>query len=157
MAIYSSPLQRALQTASHIAQPLHLEVKPVDGFIDIDYGKWQGLTPQEAEMQWRQEVVNWYEHPNRVKIPEGEPLQQVRERAMAALSELCKRHGEEEIVVVSHTVVNRLILLGVLGIGNEYFWGFHQDPCAINLIDKSEKSFEVVLLNDICHLEQPLD
>ena len=152
VAIYSSPLKRAIQTAQQIAQPSRLEIKHSEGLIDINYGKWQGLTPQEARVQWPELVANWYDHPESVQIPDGESLKQVRDRAMAVLMEICQFHANEQIVLVSHTVVNRLILLGVLGLGNESFWHLCQDPCAINLIELNEKGFTLVFMNDTCHL-----
>ena len=152
VAIYTSPLKRAIQTAQQIAQPLGLEIKPAEGLIDINYGKWQGLTPQTARTLWPELVANWYDHPESVQIPDGESLKQVRDRAMAALIEICKSHADEQIVLVSHTVINRLILLGVLDLGNERFWHLHQEPCAINLIELSEKGFTLVFMNDTCHL-----
>ena len=152
VAIYSSPLKRAIQTAQQIAQSLNLKIKPAEGLIDINYGKWQGLTPQTARTLWPELVANWYDHPEMVQIPDGESLKQVRDRAMAALIEICKSHADEQIVLVSHTVINRLILLGVLDLGNERFWHLHQDPCAINLIELSEKGFTLVFMNDTCHL-----
>jgi broad specificity phosphatase PhoE len=54
---------------------------------------------------------------------------------MTALKEICRLHHDQEIVLVSHTVVNRLILLGVLGLGNERFWQLRQETCAINIIE----------------------
>ena len=120
--------------------------------IDINYGKWQGLSPQEARGQWPELVANWYDHPELIQIPDGESLKQVRDRSLAALMEICQLHPDEQIVLVSHTVVNRLILLGVLGLGNESFWHLVQDPCAINLIEMSENGFTLVFMNDTCHL-----
>jgi len=48
-AVYSSPLSRAVVTAGKIARPHGLSVQATDGLIDIDYGKWQGLTPRQVE------------------------------------------------------------------------------------------------------------
>jgi len=151
-AIFSSPLIRAMQTAATIAKKFHLTALTADGLIDVDYGKWQGLTPEEAREQWPDLLTNWYEHPEVVKIPGGETLAQVSSRAMSALKEVSWLHPDQEIVLVSHTVVNRLILLGILGLRIERFWHLRQEPCAINVIEKSEKDFTLVSMNDTCHL-----
>ena len=72
---------------------------------------------------------------------------------MTALKEICRLHHDQEIVLVSHTVVNRLILLGVLGLGNERFWQLRQETCAINIIEQSEEGFILVSMNETCHLK----
>jgi broad specificity phosphatase PhoE len=56
------------------------------------------------------------------------------------------------VILVSHTVVNRLILLGVLGLGTERFWNLHQEPCAINVIESKDNDYSLLLMNDTCHL-----
>lgn len=46
-AVYSSPLKRAMETAKIIAEALALAVQPLAGLMDIDYGEWQGLSPDD--------------------------------------------------------------------------------------------------------------
>ena len=77
-------------------------------------------------------------------------------RAMAAVAELAARHVVQTIVLVSHTVVNRVILLGVMGLGNERFWRLRQDTCAINVFEAEAGDYTLVSLNDTCHLRQAL-
>lgn len=152
-AVYSSPMSRAVQTAEQIASTCSLSVIPVNGLIDIDYGEWQGLTPDEAREKWPDLISNWYEHPETVQIPGGEALIQVRNRAMHSLSEICRLHDDQEVVLVSHTVVNRLILLGVLGLENHQFWNIRQEPCAINVIETQAEKFIIHSINCTAHLE----
>lgn len=151
-AVYTSPLSRAVATAEAIAAPLDLPVTPHDGLTDIHYGQWQGLTPEEARARWPDLVHAWYTAPATVQVPGGESLAQLRERAMAAIRELTSRHPEETIAVVSHTVVNRVILLAVLGLGNDRFWRLRQDNCAINVFEAEGGDFTLVTMNDTCHL-----
>ncbi len=153
VAVYCSPLKRAMQTAKVIAEEFHLSAFPTDGLIDIDYGSWQGLTPEEVENQWPELLSDWYETPDAVKIPEGETLKQVGNRAMSTIDEMIDRHRNQQIVLVSHTVVNRLILLRTLGLGDDRFWYLRQEPCAINEIEYSEKGYKVVSMNETCHLQ----
>ncbi len=53
---------------------------------------------------------------------------------------------------MSHTVVNRVILLAVLGLGNDRFWRLRQDNCAINVFEAAGGDFTLVSMNDTCHL-----
>jgi probable phosphoglycerate mutase len=152
-AVYSSPLSRAAVTAEKIAQSHGLSVQLHDGLIDVDYGLWQGLTPEQVGERWPTELDNWYRAPQAVRIPSGEDLQIVRDRGMATVQALARRHGQSTIVLVAHTVMNRLILLGVLGLGNDRFWRLAQEPCAINRFFLKKGEFTLLSLNDTSHLE----
>lgn len=156
-AIYSSPLLRAFQTAEVIANYFNLSVQSHPGLIDIDYGKWQGLTPEEAQQIYPKQVDNWFNHPERAIIPDGESLDELRDRAIRTINELSSRHAGETIVLVSHIVINRIILLGVLGLGNHRFWHIKQATCAINVFEAQNNDFTLELLNDTCHLGKNLE
>lgn len=151
-AVYSSPLSRATRTAEAIAKHFNLAVQIHSGLADIDYGEWQGLTPNEVKARWPEAHYAWFNRPDTARIPGGETLQHLRERGMAAVNELAARHGGETIVLVGHTVINRIILVGVLGLRNDRFWRLRQDTCAINVFDAEDGDFTVGSLNDTCHL-----
>jgi broad specificity phosphatase PhoE len=150
--VYSSPLSRAVRTAEAIAKQFDLPVQIHPGLADIDYGEWQGLTPDEVRDRWPAALHAWYHQPDQAIIPGGETLAQLRSRGMSAVNELSTRHAEQTIVLVGHTVINRIILLGVLGLGNERFWHIKQDICAINVFEAEKGDFVLVSLNDTCHL-----
>jgi len=120
--IFSSPLKRALQTAHAIADLTNVQVESTPDLVDIDYGEWQGLTPEETRLMWPERLEAWYKYPERVLIPGGENPLEVQSRAMATITSVIKTYPNLTVVMVSHTVVNRLILLGILGIGIEHFW-----------------------------------
>lgn len=151
-ALYSSPLSRAIKTAEAIAKHFDLHVQIHPGLVDIDYGEWQGLTPDEVRDRWPAELQAWYHQPDEAIIPGGETLAQLRSRGMRAVNELSAQHAEHTIVLVGHTVINRIILLGILGLGNERFWHIKQDTCAINVFEAEKGDFVLVSLNDTCHL-----
>jgi probable phosphoglycerate mutase len=151
-AIYTSPLSRSVKTAEAIAKHFDLPVQQHPGLADIDYGEWQGLSPEEARQRWPGKIDAWYNRPHRARIPGGETLADLRARAMNTVNELAAHHPGETIVLVGHTVINRIILLGVLGLGNERFWRIKQDTCAINVFEAENGDFTLVSLNDTCHL-----
>jgi broad specificity phosphatase PhoE len=155
-AVYSSPLSRSVTTAEAIARHFNLEVQVHPGLADIDYGEWQGLSPDEARQRWPEQIDLWYNQPHLARILGGETLDGLRQRLMKTVSELVQRHPKDTIVAVSHTVTNRVILLAALGLGNERFWHIRQDTCAINVIDAEGDDFVVVSLNDTCHLRNKL-
>jgi broad specificity phosphatase PhoE len=155
--IYTSPLSRAQETADIIAQFCQLTAQPHQGLIDIDYGKWLGLTPDEAEKTWPEAVLNWFDHPEKAEIPNGEGLLDVRLRISETLTQICNQHFDKDIVLVSHTVINRLLVMNALNIDNRFFWRLHQDACAINILERENNAFNLVSMNDTCHLEKQFE
>jgi broad specificity phosphatase PhoE len=153
-AVYTSPLNRAATTAAAIASHFGLPVQVAGGLADIHYGQWQGLSPDEARARWPDLVDAWAKAPHTVEFPGGESLAVLRDRALATVSSLAVRHPAETIVLVSHTVVNRVILLAVLGLDNDRFWRLRQDNGAINVFEAEGDDFTLVSLNDTCHLVQ---
>ncbi len=152
VAVYSSPLSRAVKTAEHIAGQFGLPVQIAPGLADIDYGEWQGLAPDEVKERWPDLHEAWYHRPQTAHIPGGETLEDLRNRGMALVEELTVRHADQTVVLVGHTVINRIILLGVLRLPNDRFWRLKQDTCAINVFESDDGDFTVVSLNDTCHL-----
>jgi probable phosphoglycerate mutase len=123
------------------------------GLIDIDYGRWQGLTPEDALRRHPRRARGWYRGARWSRPPGGESLSQVRRRCLRAIREIASRHPEDTVVVVGHTVINRAILLGALSLKNRRFWDLRQEPCAINAIETDGRSFVLVSMNDTCHLQ----
>ncbi|MCX8062123.1 MAG: histidine phosphatase family protein [Anaerolineales bacterium] len=151
-AVYASPLSRAVKTAEAIAVHYSLPVQPHPDLIDIDYGEWQGLSPEEVAQRWKEDLERWYQQPHLCHIPGGESLADLRRRGLQAIRELAKRHNGQTIVVVGHTVINRVLLLAILGLDNDRFWRLRQDTCAINIFEEEQGDFTLVSLNDTCHL-----
>jgi len=146
-ALYASPLSRARTTAEAIGRPLGLTPTPVPGLVDIDYGEWQGLTPDEVRLKWPEALDTWYRAPHWAAIPGGESLQDVLARAVAALRDVVGRHARETVVVVGHDSVNRIILLNALDLPLSRYRRLGQDPCAINEIDFLAGEFTVRVVN----------
>ncbi len=152
-AIYAGPLSRTMRTAEAVGACCHLPVSVEQRLVDINYGEWQGLTPDVVRERWPEELSVWYNAPHLARIPNGETLENLRIRAMSAVNDLVARHLDQIIVLVSHTVVNRIILLGVLGLGNDRFWRLRQDTCAINVFEVENGVFTLVTMNDTGHLQ----
>lgn len=151
-AVYASPLRRTCQTAEAIAAAQGLAAQPLDGLLDVSFGEWQGLTITEVQERWPELAQAWFEAPHTVEFPGGESLAVVDERSTAALDAMAARHEEETIALVSHAVVNRVLLCAVLGIGIEHFWWLGQGTCAINLIEWDGGRYRLIMMNDTSHL-----
>jgi probable phosphoglycerate mutase len=152
-AVYSSPLSRASTTAEAIARRCGLVTRVHPGLIDIDYGRWQGLTPGEARARSPRRARDWYRGARWARPPGGEALSRVRRRCLQALLDIAAGHPEETVVAVGHTVVNRAILLEALAMSSRRFHQLRQEPCAINVLETEGRRFVLVSMNDTCHLE----
>jgi len=151
-AVYCSPLSRAAATARAIAALFQLAATPIQDLIDIDYGEWQGKSPEEVRSLWPDLLSAWYEKPHTVRIPGGESLENIRTRSVRAVRQIAARHREGSVVLVAHTVINRVILLEILNLGNDRFWRIRQDTCAINEMELDGGAMTLVSMNDTCHL-----
>lgn len=153
-AIHCSPLSRARATAEAVAGRCRLSVQVHPGLIDIDYGRWQGMTPEEARQRYPRRIGRWYRGARWIRPPRGESLSAVRRRCLKAVLDIAFRHPGQAVVIVGHTVVNRLILLSVLSLGLRHFWQLGQEPCAVSLIELERGVFTVRSMNDTSHLEE---
>jgi len=153
-AIYSSPLLRAWETAQKIADVQRLEVRSLQGIIDMCFGEWEGQSLKDVQEKDGQRFQQWKNEPHLVKIPGGETLDEVRDRAMAVLEKTIKSHSGKTLLFVSHRVVNKVILCSILGLDNSHFWQIGQESTAINLIQHREGKYVLSLLNEACHLKR---
>lgn len=153
-AVYASPMRRAMQTAEPIARIHDLGASPLDGLIDVDFGEWQGHSPDEVSEHHPDLLQAWIEAPHTVHFPGGGSLDAVRGRVTKTLDEMKTRHAGEAIALVGHAVVNRVMLCAVLGLSNQHFWRLRQGTCAVNVFDMEENGlFTIELLNDTSHLQ----
>src|SRR5438552_3097073 len=151
-AVFTSPLGRCRATAAVIATPLGLSPRPLDGLIDIDYGEWQGLTPDGVRARWPNLIETWHRTPDWARIPGGETLQDVLLRVVSALRDVVDRHPHDTVVLVGHDSVNQVILLHALGLPLARYRRLAQHPCAINEIDFSGNGWVVMSMNETWHL-----
>ncbi len=139
-AVYSSPLRRALKTAEVIASHRKLDVKIAPGLIDIDFGEWQGLSHQEVKDRYKELYGKWLNNPDKVKIPAGESLADVRKRAIGVVDEVTAKH-EGTVVLVSHRVVSKVLICALLGLDNSHFWNIRLDTCGITTFTYENERF----------------
>ena len=152
-AIYSSPLSRSMETAENVAKFHNLPVTPLDAIIDISYGEWEGLENQEVQQKYPDLHALWLSNPHKIHFPNGESLDEVRSRAMAAIEELLAKHKGENFVLVAHRVPNKVICCALLGLDNSHFWRIQQDTASTNLFEYKDGQWIVSFLNDTSYLK----
>jgi probable phosphoglycerate mutase len=151
--IYTSPLGRCIETATAIAKACGIAAKTCNELNDIDYGTWQFKTFTEAKALDPTLFAAWFATPHLVRFPNGESLQDVAARVADAVRMVLVRHAEQTIVLVGHDSLNRVLLLGFLGLPLSAYWRIAQDPCCINEIDIGGGTVCIRGINETQHLD----
>lgn len=152
VAIYTSPLVRARQTAEQIAVYHDCPMILKEGLKELNQGQLEGLTVEELRQGYPQFIKKWVQEPESTHLPQGESLGELQQRAWASIERIIQEHSEGTVVVVGHSFVNLMILCRVLEIPLNYFRRFRQDPTGKNVIEISERGAVLRCLNDTCHL-----
>jgi broad specificity phosphatase PhoE len=152
-AIYSSPAKRALDTANIIARRQKVSVHIVEGLIDFDFGEWQSLPEQEVKRLHPAVLDEWHNNPHKVKMPGGESLDDVRERAVELVNDVLSRH-QGNVLLVSHRVVIKVLICYLLGLDNSHFWNINQDVCGITIFSYADGRLVLTRHNDTSHLRE---
>src|SRR4030095_3726679 len=131
-ALYSSNLRRAVQTAELIRRPHNLPVIIEDDVRELDHGELEGLTFNEIKKSYGEFLTRWRREPAEIRVPGGERLADVAERAWNGLSQIVERHPQaERILVVSHNFPILGIICRVTNTHLNDYRTFHLDPCSV--------------------------
>ena len=150
---YSSPLQRALDTAAIVAAPHGLSPISLEALTECDAGRWEGLDWQTIRSRDGEAYHRFMENAMAQSHPEGESLADVSRRVQPALEELLTRHAGEIILVVSHHTVNRTYLAGLLGLTVDQAQHVSQDNCGISVVIREGTETTVSTVNAAFHLQ----
>jgi len=134
-AVYSSPLQRALDAARALAAPHGLEPTPRDGLRELDFGELEGMRYDEIASTHAELYRAWMEHPSSVRFPGGEGLADLRARVLPEVAEIRGRHEGEAAVVVAHGGVVRVVVAEALGLPDGAFFRLDQPYGALSVVD----------------------
>jgi broad specificity phosphatase PhoE len=152
-AIYSSPVKRATDTANIIARYQKIGVQIAEGLVDFDYGEWQSLPEKEVKKLYPALLNEWHNNPHKVRMPAGESLEDVRNRAIEVVNDVLSKY-QGSVVLVSHRVVNKVLICSLLGLDNSHFWNINQDVGGITIFDYVDGRFVLTRHNDTSHLRE---
>jgi phosphoserine phosphatase len=153
VTVYTSPMQRCIETGHAIAKACGVESQAIDELNDVDYGAWQFRSYEEIEKAEPQLFAAWFATPHLVRFPNGESLQDMVARTADALRLVLDRHVEDTVVLVGHTSVNRALLVQLVDQPLSAYWRLAQAPCCINEIDVVGGRIEIVRINETQHLD----
>lgn len=146
-AVYCSDLTRAIRSAEIVAEPHSLKPIIISSLRERNFGLWEGMSFDEIREKYPLEFDAWAGNPLKFSPMEGESTLAMRDRVMQAMSEIMENHNKENIAIVAHGGVNRIILCHILGIPLENIFRIEQDYGALNIIEFWDKYPVVKLLN----------
>jgi probable phosphomutase (TIGR03848 family) len=145
-AVYSSPLERAMETAAPLAQKLSLQVISRVGLIEVDIGEWQGKKIKGLSRLkiWR--TVQGL--PSRMRFPSGETFVEAQYRIYQELEILSSMHGKDELIVcVSHSDPIKLAVAFYLGMPLDTFQRLSVFPASVTTLQIGEMGSRLLSLN----------
>lgn len=150
VAIYSSPLERCVETAAPLARRLDIEPMIVDDIIETGCGEWTGqaLEALRQDPAWQQVQIS----PSSFRFPNGESMLEVQARMVAALQRLAQRHAGELIVLVSHSDPIKEAVAFHVGMPLDAFQRLEVSPASITELVFNSFHVRLARLNDTAHV-----
>lgn len=151
-AIYSSPLERAVETAAPLAAAHQLELYVHPGLIEVDYGRLQGRTYKQLRRTNVWKLV--HEKPSAVQFPQGESLDDVMRRAVATLDELAAQYEDKKVIAcITHGDVVRLAVTHYLGLQLDDYQRFAISTASITSLVLGNGQMRLLNLNQVASLD----
>lgn len=144
-ALYTSPLERAAETAAAIGARLGLEARVAQELNEIDFGAWTGRTLAELDQieAWRQ--FNHFR--STARIPDGESMVEVQARFLQLIERLTPAHPGDTVALVSHGDVIKAALAHYLGVHLDLFQRIEIAPASLSLVQLCPYGPKVLLVN----------
>lgn len=149
-AIYSSPLERCLETATPVAEAAGLSVIADEDVLEVDYGEWQG-----GDLKELAKLPDWHlvqHYPSSFRFPGGETLREVQSRAVAAVERLCQRHPNQVVAIFSHGDVIRTTVAHYMGTPLDLFQRVVISTAAVSAVAFHNGRPAVLFVNHLAEL-----
>ncbi len=145
-AVWTSPLQRARETAEPVAARLGLAARPSDALCEIDFGAWTGqaFDALRDDPRWRR----WNEVRAGERPPGGESMAEAQARAMGEVERARAEHPNGAVVLVSHGDVIKAVLAGVLGLSLDAHARFEISPGSVSALAVWDGGGKVLSMNE---------
>jgi len=145
VAVYASPLERAMETAKPIAARLGLRVRVERGLLECDFGAWTGA--KLATLRRRREWRSVESFPSSFRFPDGESFVEMQARMVSTLDRLADRHRGKTFVAVSHADPIKAAVASTAGIPLDLFQRLVVSPCSITALVRGESGSYVLSVN----------
>lgn len=157
-AIYTSPLERALQTANYIKSDKDVPIYTIENLKEMNFGDWEGKTKDEIEAvdNYKNEYHNFWHIPQMYnhKPHNGEGLITFKRRVEEVLSKVISSNSDGNILIVTHAVVIKAILSFTMDISTDKMW----DPpfihgTSLTIFQWDGEQFNFKMIGDISHFK----
>jgi len=135
-AIYSSPLERTMETATPVSQVLNLPIQVSPALNEIDYGEWAGRDFEELGKN--SEWLQFNSFRSGIRIPNGELITEVQTRAVNEIERLRRKHPNATLALFTHGDVIKSIIAYYLGIPIDFFMRFEISPASMSILDLND-------------------
>jgi broad specificity phosphatase PhoE len=132
-AIYSSPLERTLETAAPLAERLKLEIQTREDLGEVRFGAWQGMDFPEIERDARWAPFNSYR--SFTRAPAGEMMLETQARMVRALLSIAESHANQTVAVFSHADAIKSALMHFLGVPLDFHMRLEIAPASVSTVD----------------------
>ena len=145
-AVYTSPMQRAIETAGPLARDRGLRIVPHADLVEIDFGEWTGerIAALDADPRW----VRFNRLRSMADIPRGERAIEVQARIVRALEEARVRHPNGTVAFVTHADVIRLAVLHLAGSPIDFIHRFEVAPASITAVSLADEGAALLYVNE---------
>ena len=146
-AIYSSPLERAMETATAIASAHKLQIAQEPGLMDTHVGKWQGRSLKVVRLTKAWKIVQ--NAPSRFRFPEGESFPETQIRIANVLERVVQKHNKpgDIIAIAFHADPIKLAVSHFLGLPLDNFQRLGCDTGSLTVLHVNEMGANLVKLN----------
>jgi len=133
-AIYSSDLDRTRTSARLLGEPHQLEPVTYPELRELCFGAWEGLSINEVEKQFPQQLEERLKNIEAFQVEGGETFEQLKQRVVPRFEKIISMHPNEQIALVCHGGVNRVILSHLLEVPIKRIFRVKQDYATLNII-----------------------
>ena len=151
--LFSSPYQRAKETAGYISNVIGLNPIFIDGLKEMHSGEMEGIKASEMDDKYPEYMKNWRRDHSTARPPGGETLEEVHSRAWKSILDIFNEYDESLVVVVAHLFPIQGILCNVLGIKSNNFEKLVIDLGSLSYIEIQSNSYRLLRMNDICPID----
>ncbi len=153
-AVYSSPMDRTMETAAPLAKALGLEVVPREGLLELDMGKWQGKTLKKLRKKKLWKVVQ--QAPSHVRFPGGETFAEAQLRITNEIKALCAQHDAKDVIAcVGHSDMIKLAIAYFTGLPLDLFQRLVISTASITTMHIGESGAALVNMNHASEFKFP--
>ncbi|MEH1843800.1 MAG: histidine phosphatase family protein [Nostoc sp.] len=156
-AIFSSPMRRTVLTAKPLCEAIGMEPQLRDGLKEINYGLWEGKTPEVISREYHDDYIRWSADPAWYAPNGGEMAVTIASRAIQVIEEIKQNYTSGNVLVVSHKATIRIILCSLLGIDVGRFRFRLGCPVAsVSIVEFTSHGPLLKALADRTHLDERL-